>query len=395
MSAAFNSLLMSMRGLRSKVKWTCALNDTSVPAEPGGHGAVVPPAAIGQAVGHADDNGGRGRGPAGGVSRTVPVVCGDCGPGRPAGAGVHAARRAGPRLPRLHGRRPLRRVPGPPARRAAAGQRVRQPAFLEPDVGEGVGAGRAVPGAHPLLLQRLAGRLRGRVHREREQGPEARRRVVPVRSRADLSPDLRQSQLGQRHPRVRARAGRPHRLRAGAAARPARRRRRGDLGALRHPARPAEPVRLPGAVELLGRAAPARVDRAGAATGLGRAARRGSLRSGEPAGSPRGAAGLRRPLVLQDVRLPHRRRRAAGSPAGPRKAPAPVVRGRDDHGGLREGGPPLPGARGRGLRGGDADLPDHSRRGHRPSAHGVGRHRRHPRPRGLPDRLAASRRSRG
>ena len=49
----------------------------------------------------------------------------------------------------------------------------------------------------------------------------------------------------------------------------------------------------------------------------------------------RGAGGLRRALVLQDVRLSHRCRRARRAPTSAGRATAPVVRGR--HGGLRVG----------------------------------------------------------
>ena len=81
-----------------------------------------------------------------------------------------------------------------------------------------------------------------------------------------------------------------------------------------------QPVRLPGPVELLRRPASARLDRAGARARLGRAARRRRLRAHEPARPLPVAPGLRRPLLLQDVRLADRCRRAA-SPAA-RRSPS-------------------------------------------------------------------------
>ncbi len=62
-------------------------------------------------------------------------------------------------------------------------------------------------------------------------------------------------------------------------------RRREPAGALpeRHRRRASQPARLPGAVELLRRPAPAGMDRAGPVTRLGRAARRRRLRTDQPA----------------------------------------------------------------------------------------------------------------
>ena len=43
------------------------------------------------------------------------------------------------------------------------------------------------------------------LHGQRDTGAQARRRIVPVRRRRRVPADVRQSQLGERHPRVRAR----------------------------------------------------------------------------------------------------------------------------------------------------------------------------------------------
>ena len=88
-----------------------------------------------------------------------------------------------------------------------------------------------------------------------------------------------------------------------------------------------QPLRLPGAVELLRRQAPARVDRRGAGARLGRAARLRRLRTHEPARPGGLEAGLRRALVLQAVRLPDRHRGAARAPRRARPAPPPWFSG--------------------------------------------------------------------
>ena len=178
------------------------------------------------------------------------------GPARPR---VLEARRPGPGLPGLHGRRALRAVAARRAPAPAASRRLRQPAFGQPGVG-GLDAvrGRGA-GEHPRVLQRLARRVRRRVHGQRDRGAPARRRVVPVRARRPPAPDRRQPQLGQRHPRVRASEGRGGRVRPALDARPARRRRGGarrprpaHAGARacsptrRSPTTPASAIRSPG-----------------------------------------------------------------------------------------------------------------------------------------------------
>ncbi len=114
------------------------------------------------------------------------------------------------------------------------------------------------------------------------------------------------------------------------------------------------------------------------------------------AGSVPVAPGLRGPVVLQDLRLPDRDRGPAGAQAGAGQAAPPVVRRRHDHLllGPRPGGPRrgvLPHPRTGRLRGRHRRLPGHPGRRHRPGPHQLGRHRNHPHPGHLPDRLAAGR----
>ncbi len=178
-------------------------------------------------------------------------------------------------------------------------------------------------------------RVRVHLHPERHRRAAARRRGLSVRAAGPLPGDVRQPQLGQRHPRVRPREGRRDGVRAARGARSARRRRAARALPRRRAARRPQPVRLPGAVQLLRRQAPAGVDRAGPGAGLGRAARlppRSCRRS--RLDLSRLEAGLRRDLVLQDVRLPDRGRRAARPARGARAAAPPVVQRR--HRGRRE-----------------------------------------------------------
>ena len=96
-------------------------------------------------------------------------------------------------------------------------------------------------------------------------------------------------------------------------------------------------------------------------------------------------------VVLQDVRLPDRRRRADRTPAGAEQAAPAVVRWRDDHDGVRPGRPLLPGPRRGGLRGRDGQLPHHPGDRGRTEAARMRRPGRDPRARRVPDRLAAER----
>ena len=112
---------------------------------------------------------------------------------------------------------------------------------------------------------------------------------------------------------------RPARRRAAAGALP-------DRGRRRSP----QPLRLPGAVELLRRPASARMDRARARARLGRAPRRRRVRPHEPARPRPLAPRLRRAVVLQDVRLADRRRLPARPPRRAREARTALVLRRHD-----------------------------------------------------------------
>ena len=180
------------------------------------------------------------------------------------------------------------------APRAAAGDGLRQPPLRQPDLVGDDGARRAVTRRRARVLPRLAGRVRRHLHAERDRSAAARRRGVSVPVRRPLPPHLRQPQLGQRHPRVRARTRRRDDVRPERRARAARRRQPPVAVPDGGRRRPPQPLRLSGAVELLGRPASARVDRAGARARLGRAPRRGRVRADEPPRPLPLASGLRR-----------------------------------------------------------------------------------------------------
>ena len=127
-------------------------------------------------------------------------------------------------------------------------------------------------------------------------------------SRLVLTADNHNSVNGLAWPARRARA----RVTPGAARRPT---------CARHDPAPAlvrrrRPValRVSGAVEFLGRAASARLGRRGAGARLPRAARRRVVRAVGAARPVGGPGRLRRAVVLQDLRLPDRRRRARRAP---------------------------------------------------------------------------------
>ncbi len=160
-----------------------------------------------------------------------------------------------------------------------------------------------------------------------------------------------------------------------------------ELGA--RPTRRAQSLRLSGAVELLRRAAPAVLDRPRPGAGLGRAARRGGVRAVEPARPGSGASGLRRPVVLQDVRLSDRGRSAARAPERSRQAPPAVVRRRHDHRRLGAGGHSYARRRRGGVRGRHAELRDPAGGRVRARPPRERRHRVRPRAGALPHRLAA------
>ena len=149
----------------------------------------------------------------------------------------------------------------------------------------------------------------------------------------------------------------------------------------RHRRRSPQPVRLPGAVELLGRAASAGVDRAGARARLGRAARRRRVRADQPARPERVAPRLRGALVLQDVRLADRRRLFDRASRRARQARAAVVLRRDDRRRVRAA-PVLPvRTRRRALRGRHRQLPQPPGGRDRPAVPRPGWDRDDPRPR--------------
>ena len=142
-------------------------------------------------------------------------------------------------------------------------ERLRQPALAQPDLGGDDRARRAARARRCSTFFRASPDEYVAIFTPNATG--ALRLVgeaYPFRAGRPLPAHLRQPQLGQRHPRVRPRPRRRDDLRPERAARPARRRAAAaalpDRGRRRAP----QPVRLPGAVELLRRPAPARLDRA-------------------------------------------------------------------------------------------------------------------------------------
>ena len=99
---------------------------------------------------------------------------------------------------------------------------------------------RRAPGGARLLQRRR--RLHRDLHAERERRAQARRRELPVRTWRPAAADVRQPQLGERHPRVRAGQGRDGGLRAADGARPADR--------SRPPRRAARRAPIPGSANL-------------------------------------------------------------------------------------------------------------------------------------------------
>ena len=161
----------------------------------------------------------------------------------------------------------------------------------------------------------------------------------------------------------------------------------------RHGRRSPQPVRLPGAVELLRRPAPAGVDRAGPRARLGRAARRRRVRADQPARPQPLAPRLRGDLLLQDVRLADRRRLPARTPRRARQARATVVLRRDDRRRVRAARVLPIRSRRRALRGRHRQLPQPPGRRDRAAPPRPHRDRDHPRPRRRA-RLLAARRAR-
>ena len=230
----------------------------------------------------------------------------------------------------LYAESQLARARGPAPRR-----RLRQPALDQPERQLHDGARRAARARHPAVPARLARRVRRRVHGQRQRGAAPGRRGLPVRARASrllLTADNHNSVNGIREfARARGRASRPTcplttpelRVDGESVAR-----------ALdRLPAGGAEPVRLPGAVELLGRPPSAGLDRRRAAHGAGTCC--STPRPSCPASrldlSPL-APGLRRGLLVQGLRLSHGHRVPGRAPGGDGPAAPALVRGRHHRG---------------------------------------------------------------
>ena len=194
-----------------------------------------------------------------------------------------------PRLPRLHRRRAVRGVAAGRAHAAAARERVRQPSFNQPNLGCEHRARWSAPGARARVLQRLPRGVRRDLHAQRHRRTSklvGEAYPFCAGDRFLLTFDNHNSVNGIREF---ARAqGRGDDLRAERRARSARRREPAAALPDRHARRSPQPLRLPRAVELLRRAAPAGVDRASPCARLGRAARRRRLRAHEPA-RPRAA----------------------------------------------------------------------------------------------------------
>ena len=295
-------------------------------------------------------------------------------PRRAAPQRLRPPRRGRPRLPRLHRRRPLRRLAAERAPRAAASGRLRQSALGQPDLGGDDRAGRAGPRGRPRASSAPRPTSTSRSSprtRPARCGSSAR----PTRSGAGdrflLSFDNHNSVNGIRE-FARARGAEttyvpsePPELRVDEQLLP--RYLTEVVG------RAPQPVRLPGPVELLRRPAPARLDRAGARARLGRAARRRRLRR-RPTGStsrrwhpdfvalsfykmfgwPTGVGAPDRP------------------PRGARQARAALVLRRHDRRRLRPARVVPVRARRRPLRGRHRQLPQPARRRDRPAPSSTG-----------------------
>ena len=137
---------------------------------------------------------------------------------------LRAARPARPRLPRLHraaGSTPPRRSGGTTSScwRACSATRTRT-------IRRRSRRRRLVDEARAAVLRFFNAdprRVRRHLHAQRQRRAQAGRGVVPVRARRSLPADVRQPQLGERHPRVRAPPRGGGHLPAGAGARAARR----------------------------------------------------------------------------------------------------------------------------------------------------------------------------
>ena len=188
--------------------------------------------------------------------------------------------------------------------------------------------------------------------------------------------DVRQPQLGQRHPRVRPGEGSADGVRAARGARPPRRRRAARALPRRRRARTATTSSpIPAQSNFSGVKHPLEWIALGPGARLGRDRRLGRVRADQPARPVGVEAGLRPDLVLQAVRLPDRPRRAARPARGAGAAAAPLVqrrhRGRGEHPG-RAGRAAV---RPRAVRGRHGQLPRHPGDRDRPAPHRADRHR--------------------
>ena len=302
-------------------------------------------------------------------------------------------RRRRPRLPRLHRRRAVRRVAAARARRGCCESTVfGNPHSINPT---SAASTELVERARAYVLEffnAVAGRVRRDLHAERDRRAAAGRRGVPVPSRRPLPADLRQPQLGQRHPRVRARPRRRDDLRAERRARPARRRE--PVAALPDRDRRAITTTcspIPAQSNFSGVQHPLEWIEQAHAHGWDVLLDAAALRADQPARPRPLAPGLRRALVLQDVRLADRRRLPARPPRRARQARAPVVLRRHDRRRVRAARVLPLRARRRALRGRHRQLPQPARRRDRPALPRPDRHRHDPHARRRARRLAARR----
>ena len=315
--------------------------------------------------------------PGGGrVPRRRPVLPRDRGPRRAARDRVRAPRRARRRLPRLHRRQPLRRVAARGAPAAAARHRLRQPALGQPDLvgrdrARGAGARRRA-----ALLQRRRGRVRLHLHPERDRRAAARRRGVSVRAaRTASSPPsttTTRSTASASSPARRERGPRTCRSRRPTCASPT------GCSSATSTTGTADGHNLfafPAQSNFSGVKHPLEWIAAAQAARLGRDRRLRRVRADQPARPVGLEAGLRPDLVLQDVRLPDRARRAARAAAGARAAAPPVVQRRHRRRREHPGRAGRAAVRPRAVRGRHRQLPRHPGGRDRPAPHRADRHR--------------------
>ena len=147
------------------------------------------------------------------------VLCGDAGARPAARDRVPGARRPGPHLPGFHGRESVRdvaaRTPSGAAARASSSATRIRPTRRRP-VPLNTSRGRGARCSASSTPRRTSGPSIFTANAS--QALKLDRRVVPVRAGRPVSADVRQPQLGERHPRVRARGGRGRDLRPGRAA---------------------------------------------------------------------------------------------------------------------------------------------------------------------------------